>query len=72
MTKTIDVANALILAANKMDTVRLSLRLVMDPLEPGHTRDVVEHAIRNLGQLADRLVEEGNTLRWYAAAEEDA
>jgi len=72
MTKTIDVANALVRAANKMDTVRLSLRLVMDPLEPGHTRDVVEHTVRNLGQLADRLVEEGNTLRWYAAAEEDA
>ena len=70
MTKTADVANALILAANKMDTVRLSLRLVMDPLEPGHTRDVVEHTVRHLGQRADRLVDEGNTLRRYAAAEE--
>ena len=60
--RTVDTANALLLAGAKADTLLTALALVNGPLPEGTTREVIEAAIRQLTDVSASLTHEGNTL----------
>ena len=60
--RTVDTANALLLAGSKVSTLITALELVMDPLPEGATLDAVDVAVIKLKQVQDSLTFEGNTL----------
>jgi hypothetical protein len=59
---TVATADALLLAGSKVDTLVTALTMVKDPLPEGTTREVVDEAIRKLGQVSDMVTHEGNQL----------
>ena len=60
--KTVDVANALRLAASKADTLVTALELIRNDLPEGRTWDVVDRVQYYLGEVQDDLTTEANVL----------
>ena len=60
--KTVDTANALLLAASRVATTITALKMILAPLPEGTTMEVIDVAIIKLREASHALEYEGNQL----------